>query len=135
MASLEDYVFEKRYDSIVICDILEHLTEPNQSLQKIRGALNQDGIIFIQVPSLLGFKIPRSHSFGLPYHIWQLSSATLFKLLENNGFEVLSYWTGVLGVIGAYEKGGPSLVKRLTWKLSSSFKLGNRLKVIARKKR
>lgn len=135
LAALENYNFTKAYDSIVMCDILEHLAEPNEFLQRIKNALPEEGILFVQVPSLLGFKIPRSHSFGLPYHIWQLSPKTLFRLLEKNGFEILNYWTGVLGVIGSYEKGGPSLTKRLLWKLSSSLKLGNRLKVIARKKR
>lgn len=128
---LEKFQFEKRYDAIVMCDILEHLIEPNQQLLKVKKALNPDGIIYIQVPNLLGFKIPPSQGFGLPFHIWQFNLNTLNKLLERNGFRVIAKWTGIMGVIGVYERGGPAYWQKILWKIAKVFNIGNRLQVIA----
>ena len=104
-STLEDYVFKRAYDAVVMCDILEHLPQPNEQLQRISQIIPSSGVLFIQVPSLLGFKLPPFHGFGLPYHIWQFSPRSLNLLLKKNGFKIMQYWTGVLGVIGAYEKG------------------------------
>ena len=133
IASLEDYRFDRQYDVMVMCDILEHLFEPNKQLEKIRNNLQRGGIIFIQVPNLLGFKIPLRHSFSLPYHLWQFSLETISLLLKKNGFKIAGYWTGVMGIIGEYEKGWPRLFQRALWKSASLLRLGNRLKVIAKK--
>ena len=131
--SLEDYRFNSAYDVIVMCDILEHLQEPNSQLKKIYQALSGDGVVFIQVPNLLGFKLPPFHGFGLPYHFWQFDISTLGLLLRKNGFKVLEWWTGVMGVIGVYESGGPTFLDSLTWKLARQLKIGNRLMVAAKK--
>ena len=118
---------------IVVCDLLEHLYEPNAQLKKINRALSKTGILFIQIPNLLGFKLPPFHGFGLPYHIWQFDIRTLKKLLEKNDFEILRWWTGVMGVIGVYESGGPSISDRIMWKLAERLKIGNRLMAVAKK--
>lgn len=131
--SLEDFSFTRDYDCIVMCDILEHLSQPARQLLKIRSALKDKGILFIQVPNLLGFKLPPFHGFGLPYHIWQFKISTLNRLLRNNGFKVLRYWTGVMGVIGTYEKGGPNIGQRLMWFFARHLKVGNRLMMVAKK--
>ena len=131
--SLEDYTFDRKYDAIVICDLLEHLAEPNGQLRKIREALQERGVLFVQVPNLLGFKLPAFHGFGLPYHIWQFDIHTLSMLLNKNGFRVLKWWTGVLGVIGVYESGGPNICDNIIWQLARHLKIGNRLMVAAKK--
>ena len=132
-SSLEDYEFNKNYDVIVVCDLLEHLYEPNAQLKKINRALSKTGILFIQIPNLLGFKLPPFHGFGLPYHIWQFDIRTLKKLLEKNDFEILRWWTGVMGVIGVYESGDPSIFDRIMWQLAKRLKIGNRLMAVAKK--
>ena len=132
-SSLEGYEFKRSYDVMVMCDILEHLPQPNNELKKISQALSDSGVLFIQVPNLLGFKLPLFHGFGLPYHIWQFSVPSLNLLLEKNGFKILKYWTGVLGVIGVYERGGPGILDDISWYLARQFRIGNRLMVLARK--
>jgi 2-polyprenyl-3-methyl-5-hydroxy-6-metoxy-1,4-benzoquinol methylase len=131
--TLEDYRFDRGYDAIVMCDLLEHLSDPNKELKKISQALNKDGIFFVQVPNLLGFKLPPFHGFGLPFHIWQFDKSSLSKLLNKNGFKVLRWWTGVMGVIGVYESGGPSLYQKGTWNLARLLRIGNRLMAVAKK--
>ena len=133
LATLETFAFKRDYDAMVICDLLEHLPEPNSQLLKIRAALSSSGVLFIQVPNLLGLKLPPFHGFGLPYHIWQFSIPTLKKLLQKNGFTVLRCWTGVMGVVGVYESGGPGIMDTFTWEVARRLKLGNRLMVLAKK--
>lgn len=130
-STLEEYSFDRSYDAIVICDILEHLKEPNSQLKKMAGALTAGGVLFIQVPNLLGFKLPPFHGFGLPYHYWQFTISTLRKLLEKNGLFCAKWWTGVMGVVGVYECGGPSILDRTVWQTAKYFKVGNRLMVAA----
>jgi len=132
---LEDFQSSKRYDSVVLCDILEHLTNPNEQLQKMHSFLSEDSVVYIQVPNFLGFKLPPGHGFGLPFHLWQFSYRSLKKLLEKNGFKVLNHWTGASSVIGVYEKGGPSFKMKVLWWLAHFLKLGNRLQVLAEKKK
>lgn len=133
--SLEEFNSGRNYDTIVLCDILEHLVSPNQQLKKIRDMLSKDGLIYIQVPNVLGFKLPPGHGHGLPHHLWQFSYRSLKRLLEKNGFKVLNHWTGASSVIGIYEKGGPSFRMKVYWKLARALKLGNRLQVLAKKQK
>lgn len=123
---------DKKYDLIMMFDILEHMEDPNKFLTKYREKLNEDGLLYIQVPNLIGFHIPREHGYGLPEHLWQFSFKTLSKLLENNDYEIMGHWTGPMGVIGVYEKGKNILWNELKWKFSSKLHLGTRLQVIAK---
>lgn len=130
---IEDFKTEKKYDSIVMCDVLEHIQKPEEILKDCYNLLNSNGTIFIQVPNVLGFKLPPSHSWGLPHHLWQFSPKTLSTLLKTCGFTPLNYFTGVMGVIGIHESGGPSLIDKAMWFAARKFKIGNRLMIIARK--
>ncbi|WP_417335293.1 class I SAM-dependent methyltransferase [Halobacteriovorax marinus] len=132
--SFERFETEDRYSLISMFDVLEHFEDPVLMMSKVKSMLTDDGFIYIQVPNVLGFKIPRNHSLGLPYHLWQFDKKRLFRLLEKSGFEVVSYWTGIQGIIGAYEKNEVSIFTRMKWKISNILKLGNRIQVIAKLK-
>jgi 2-polyprenyl-3-methyl-5-hydroxy-6-metoxy-1,4-benzoquinol methylase len=130
----EEYQTNNKYNAITMIDVLEHLNEPKKMLYKTREMLEENGVIYIQVPNVLGLKIPWGHNLGLPFHLWQFNKKSLYKLLENSGYEPLEYWTGVQGIIGKHEKGGPSIVDKTLWAFANIFKCGNRIQVIARKK-
>ncbi len=131
--TVEDYDPDRSFDCITMCDVLEHVIHPADVLLGCRKLLKAGGVLFIQVPSLLGFKLPWGHSWGLPHHLWQFSPKTLSLLLKRTGFHMAQWHTGVLGVVGSYEKGGPSALERLQWALARSLKIGNRLQIIALK--
>lgn len=122
----------KKYDLIMMFDILEHMEDPNRFLSKYSKFLNEDGLLYIQVPNIIGFHIPREHGYGLPEHLWQFNFETLSKLLKNNGYNIEGHWTGPMGVIGVYEQGKNILWNELKWKISSKLHLGTRLQVIAK---
>jgi len=130
---IENFEPDEPYDCITMCDVLEHLLDPVGILERCGACLNPSGVIYIQVPNLVGFKLPRGHGWGLPHHIWQFGPNSLRKLIEVAGFEVIGWSTGVLGIIGAYENGGPTVAQKITWATARTLKLGNRLVMVARK--
>lgn len=128
---IEDYKPGKRFDCIVLCDVLEHVPNPKAMIDSCAGLLNDKGILFIQVPNLVGLKMPLGHTWGLPHHVWQFGPSTLKRLLENRGFCIKSWHTGVMGIIGSYERGGPTMMEKIQWSLARSLKIGNRLQMLA----
>lgn len=132
-ARFEDFAPGCTYDVITLIDVLEHFENPRDIIKSAYLSLNDSGIMFIQVPNVTGFKIPWGHNWGLPFHLWQFNKKSLYCLLRECGFEPLEYWTGVQGVIGKLEQGGPSHLDYLKWFVGKKIKLGNRLQVIARK--
>ncbi len=130
---IEVFEADTTYDCITMCDVLEHLPRPDLALARCHELLAPGGILFVQVPNLVGFRLPAGHSWGLPHHLWQFGPNSLFHLTEDQGFERVAWHTGVMGVIGAYERGGPTLSERVTWSLARRLRIGNRLMLIARK--
>ena len=131
---VEDYQTDQTFDVVTMCDVLEHLHEPIEILESCRKLLNPGGVLMIQVPNVLGFKLPLNHSWGLPHHIWQFSPPSLKAMLEKAGFDVAAHYTGVMGVVGVYENGGPSLTDHLQWWAGRKLGIGNRLMMFARPK-
>ena len=134
LCSYEEYETERRFDLICMFDVLEHFVRPDLMLKKVKEQLTEGGLVYIQVPNVLGLRFPFGHSLGLPYHLWQFNPDSIRKLIEASGFEVLEYWSGIQGVIGHYERGGPSLFIRIMWKIANIFKRGNRIQILIRKK-
>jgi SAM-dependent methyltransferase len=72
---------ERRFDLVVISEVLEHLERPDQALKFLHTALNADGRIFINVPL----------NSPSPDHIYLLSSPQeVTDLVEGAGFAVES---------------------------------------------
>lgn len=124
----------QKYNVITMCDVLEHLENPLEALRKCHDALNDGGLLYIQVPNVVGFKYPYNDQLGLPHHLWQFDPKSLFYLINRAGFEMVDYWTGVQGVIGHYERGTATFTRKLMWMLASTLKRGNRLQMLVRKK-
>lgn len=130
----EHFETEEKFAAIFMFDVLEHFKNPDQMLQKARGLLMEGGVIYIQVPNVLGIKVPYGHSLGLPYHIWQFNPKSLKRLLGKTKLaHKVKYWTGIQGVIGVHERGGPSMLTSLIWRLANLLKIGNRVQIIGQK--
>lgn len=133
-AAIETWKTDKKFSVITMCDVLEHVEEPLSVLKACFDLLVPGGVIYIQVPTVLGLRYPYNDSLGLPHHLWQFSPKHLLQLTHNAGFKDGRYWTGVQGVIRHYENGGPSVFRKSLWKLAMMTKRGNRLQVLAVKK-
>lgn len=129
--SAESLLGEDTYDCIVLCDVLEHLRDPLIILKLCHSLLNPHGVLYVQVPNLLGFKLPWGHSWGLPHHIWQFNTRSLKAMLEASDFTAVQHTTGILGIVGVLENGGPTLLKKMEWLGANWLNCGNRLQVTA----
>jgi SAM-dependent methyltransferase len=91
--TLEDFATERRYDVIVLSNVLEHSLDPGFMLQHIRRLLAPGGMVWISCPNNQSWL--RS-AFGrywinwhVPFHIVHFSPDTLNALLVKSQFEVI----------------------------------------------
>ena len=131
-AGIDKYSDDGTFDAIVACDVLEHVPDPCSFLEKCHEMLAEDGVLYVQTPNVLGDTLPSGGSYNWPWHLWQFDPKTLERLLTVNGFEVIQWWTGVMGVIGVLEAGGPDEATQAMWRRATRQKRGNRLQMIAR---
>ncbi len=130
---LKKYKFTESFDLYNMCDVIEHLENPNDELALLHEQMKPTSLLYIQVPDVLGIRIPYNHNLGLPHHIWQFNYKTANKLLNKNGFRVLQKWHGVQGVIGCYVNDKVTLLRKLSWVGAEKFNIGNRLMLVCRK--
>ncbi|MBF0132867.1 MAG: class I SAM-dependent methyltransferase [Magnetococcales bacterium] len=82
---------DTRFDMITLWDVIEHMADPGQALQRIRSLLTERGVLIINYPDhasiarrLLGFRWP----FFLSVHLYYFDPGTMTQLLANHGFQV-----------------------------------------------
>jgi len=80
------------FDVVVLNDIIEHLTDPGETLAEIRRVLKPDGIICITTPDMDSFlsHLTRSRWWSIMIaHLYYFSRHTLSDMLAKSGFEVI----------------------------------------------
>lgn len=100
------YVVQTRFDgnffdAIIICDVLEHVTDPAAILNEVVSALKPDGIFYAFVPcegdslslwhALDIFGLKRNLTTRFAGHVQFFSRQSLKKLLSDAGFTSVTY--------------------------------------------
>lgn len=87
------------WDGITCWDVIEHLAEPQEALQRVRDLLRPQGWLFVSTPdsgSMVARGLGRRwHYLDPVQHITVFSRSNLRTLLEHTGFEVVRM--GALG--------------------------------------
>lgn len=90
---LESFSTEKKYDVVVLSNVLEHSLDPRAMLQHIYKLLHPNGQVWISCPNSRSWL--RS-AFGrywinwhVPFHIVHFSPDTLREMLKKSQFEVI----------------------------------------------
>ena len=90
-----DYHPDKKYSVIIMGDVIEHVTAPEQALRNAYDLLEEDGVLWLSTPNfegsftrLMKFKDPM---WMEPYHISYFSYNGLRTLAEKCGFTVREY--------------------------------------------
>lgn len=80
-----DAIVEKKFDVITLWHVLEHIHDLENSIQKMKELLKEDGIIFIAVPNYESADAQKykEHwaAYDVPRHLWHFSKTTIEKLL------------------------------------------------------
>jgi SAM-dependent methyltransferase len=85
-----DFVWNQTFDFIIMAHVLEHFIDPSKAIQIVRKLLKDDGILYIEVPSLY-FTEYRTKSVWTPEHLSYFTEISLFNLLNKNGFRLLKF--------------------------------------------
>lgn len=94
-ADFLDYHPDKKYAVIIMGDVIEHVTSPEQALRNAHSLLADDGVLWLSTPNFEG-SFTRLMKFMdpmwlEPYHISYFSFAGLRALAEKCGFTVREY--------------------------------------------
>lgn len=86
---------KKKFDLIIMFDVIEHLEDPFSSLQKLKNILREDGVLVIQTPnhrSLMQTLTKKWSWWMIEDHKWFFTPHSLQKALKKNGLkEVYEY--------------------------------------------
>ena len=107
------------FDAATMFQVLEHLENPAEFLQKIRSTLKPKGYLGLSVP-YRGFWAPLKPGDHPPRHLTRWDEKSMGRLLEANGFEIIKikklhvpikylikkfhFWTGNFLSFGAVNK-------------------------------
>ena len=97
------------FDIVTLWQVMEHLPHPVEVVKRIRGLLKPGGILIVAVPNFdsVQARVFRSRWYHLevPRHLYHFTPATLRRVLDAEGFDVLAEyqhspehdWAGILG--------------------------------------
>lgn len=91
-ALLEEFKSKGKSDVIWCSHVLEHTSDPDAFLKKIRNLLKVRGYLYVEVPNILrpsgGFNLDM---FLYNEHLQTFSVYNLYLILKKNGFRVVGY--------------------------------------------
>jgi SAM-dependent methyltransferase len=110
------------FDAVALGDVIEHLTGPGETLERIRSLLAPGGVVWLTIPdagSPLARLMGRRWWSVIPTHVQYFTRGSIATLLRRHGFAVLELSTApkaftveyYLGRIGGYS---PALARGLT---------------------
>lgn len=103
--SLYEFAETGNYDAVSFLEVIEHLEQPAQALQRIHALLKKDGLLLLSTPN---YDSLFRRLFGARWwvvncedeHIMFFTPRTLKKMLQDQGFEVLSLKIRSIDIMG-----------------------------------
>ncbi len=86
---------ERHFDAVVLGDVIEHLPDPGETLDRIARLLRPGGVLYLALPDA-GSRVARTLGARwwsvLPTHVQYFTRSSLATLLSRNGY--LTKWVG-----------------------------------------
>jgi SAM-dependent methyltransferase len=82
------------FDAITMLQVLEHLSDPRQTLQQVRELLRPGGVLMVEVPNIDCWPVKllgRRHRHFAKHHFTFFALKTLSALLRDCGYEVVGH--------------------------------------------
>ncbi len=129
----------KRFDRVLLLDVLEHLRHPETILQQCHGLVKKEGLVIVSVPNVANVAVRLMLLLGhFDYtergildktHVRFYTRKTARRLLEDNGFEIVEAQQTVIPielVLGwspenAFLKIATSVLAFATWMMPKLF--------------
>jgi len=85
---------DRQFDTIIIAEVLEHLQDPQQFIDRAKDLLVENGKLIITVPFGINDHVDHKHTFYLlePYRM-------LFKNFNVEQIEIMGKWIAFVGVL------------------------------------
>ncbi|MDO8623492.1 MAG: class I SAM-dependent methyltransferase [archaeon] len=81
-------LLDKKVDLISMVYVLEHLRNPKSLLAEVKGNMNPDSLLYVEVPDAISFKHkPKEDDIFNSTHLWMFDPNTLSAVLNQTGFE------------------------------------------------
>jgi 2-polyprenyl-3-methyl-5-hydroxy-6-metoxy-1,4-benzoquinol methylase len=80
------------FEVITLWDVLEHVSSPRETLERLRRCLHQGGWLFLSMPNAASYSarwMGRRWVLLLREHLWYFSPKTIAKLLSQVGFDLV----------------------------------------------
>ncbi|TWU57983.1 class I SAM-dependent methyltransferase [Rubripirellula reticaptiva] len=91
-ASLDETASESPFDIVTMWHVLEHLPNPGEVTEQLRGQIADNGVLVIAVPDFGSLPSRLVGRFWLhldvPRHAYHFTTESLTKLLSDRGFDV-----------------------------------------------
>ncbi len=85
----ESFAPGRRYDLIVMLDVLEHIEDPLRALRHVHDLLEDDGRLLLTVPA---FQVLWTHHDELNRHFRRYKKRGLLSVTHDAGLQVLESW-------------------------------------------
>ncbi len=82
----------RSFDVVTLWDVLEHTPDPKSEVRETHRLLRENGLLVINYPDIgswIARLMGRSWVFLLDVHLYYFTRATIRKLLEDAGFEIV----------------------------------------------
>jgi SAM-dependent methyltransferase len=87
---------DRRYDAVILGDVIEHLPRPGEALDRIAALLAAGGVLCLMVPdagSRLARRMGARWWSVIPTHVQYFTRSSLRRLLQRHGYTVLDVTT------------------------------------------
>ena len=93
--SLDSFIFPiKKYDFVASLEVIEHIPNVQETIEKMSKSINQGGVMFLTTPNYNSFEQRvfkgKWRLFCPPEHINYFTKKTLSRMLSQNGLKVIS---------------------------------------------
>lgn len=136
--NINNIKIRKRYDVVIMMQVIEHLEEPEKMLKTVKEHLEDNGRIIISTPNKWAFvdklkckAVGKKFAYD-PTHVQLFNPPNLKKLLENNGFTIEKIITRGTCLIPFLEKKFNLGWHFPNWLIGSTIILSAKKRVIAR---
>jgi|SRR3989344_7769916 len=84
---------EPKYDLILLFNVLEHMTDPRDVLQRCKKLLKEDGVLILSTHNFDSWQAhilgPRWFHLDVPRHLFHFTPKALANLLEMEGLDII----------------------------------------------